>query len=123
MEVLVDKLARLQNICIHYIYGLRKFDHISKSRAQLKWLTIRQFRNVYIICLLYNILLNPAFPVYLCDSFNYVHRLDSSCRCNVSNLLPLPSHSKFFFKLFYCPGCKTQDSIATSNSPGPINKL
>ena len=38
----LNKLERLQNVCIRYIFGLRKYDHISKFRSQLNWLADRQ---------------------------------------------------------------------------------
>ncbi|CAG9137835.1 unnamed protein product [Plutella xylostella] len=40
-EALLNKLERLQNTCIRFIFGLRKYDHVSSYRAKLKWLPIR----------------------------------------------------------------------------------
>ncbi|CAH0678045.1 unnamed protein product [Spodoptera exigua] len=39
-EELLDKLERLQNLCIRFIFGLRKYDHVSEFRSRLKWLPI-----------------------------------------------------------------------------------
>lgn len=67
-EELLDKLDRLQNLCIRFIYGLRKFDHISEYRRQLKWLPIRFRRNLHILTVLYNVL-NTSSPGYLRERF------------------------------------------------------
>lgn len=56
----LNKLERLQNVCIRFIFGLRKYDHVSEFRTQLKWLPIRHRRNSHILVLLYNILFNPS---------------------------------------------------------------
>lgn len=41
-EELLNKLERQQNLCIRFIYNLKKYDHISCYRAQLNWLPIRR---------------------------------------------------------------------------------
>ncbi|CAG9104276.1 unnamed protein product [Plutella xylostella] len=51
-EELLNKLERLQNLCIRFIFGLRKYDHISEYRAQLQWLPIRLRRNTHILNIL-----------------------------------------------------------------------
>lgn len=48
----LDKLERLQNFCIRFIFGLRKYDHVSPFRVMLKWLPIRLRRNMHILSLL-----------------------------------------------------------------------
>ena len=60
-EQLLDKLERLQNLCIRFIFGLRKYDHISEYRSRLKWVEIRDRRNLHLLTLLYNILNYPRF--------------------------------------------------------------
>ena len=61
-EQLLNKLERLQNLCIRYVFGLRKFDHISEFRSRLNWVAIRDRRNFHTLSLLYNILNNPHSP-------------------------------------------------------------
>jgi hypothetical protein len=68
-EEQLNKLEGLQNISIRFIFGLRKYDHISHFRAKLKWLAIRLSRNAHIVSLLYNILFNPKYPSYLREHF------------------------------------------------------
>ena len=68
-EQLLNKLERLQNLCIRYVFGLRKFDHISEFRSRLNWVAIRDRRNLHTLSLLYNILNNPHSPSYLVSRF------------------------------------------------------
>ncbi|KAJ0180547.1 hypothetical protein K1T71_003951 [Dendrolimus kikuchii] len=48
-----------------FIFGLRKYDHVSEYRKRLKWLPIHFRRNTHILTLLYNILFTPNSPQYL----------------------------------------------------------
>lgn len=47
-EELLDRLERLLNLCIRYIFGLRKYDHVTEFRNKLKWLNIRHRRCAHI---------------------------------------------------------------------------
>lgn len=67
-EVILNKLERLRISCNHFIFGLWKYDRI-----------------IYIIlCVIFNILYNPAVSSYLCDRFFFTHSSDSPCRFNLS---------------------------------------
>ncbi|CAK1598320.1 unnamed protein product [Parnassius mnemosyne] len=44
---LLNKYDRLLNNCIRFIFNLRKYDHVSTYRSQLKWLPIRQRRSLH----------------------------------------------------------------------------
>ena len=97
-EQLLNKLERLQNLCIRYVFGLRKFDHISEFRSRLNWVAIRDRRNLHTLSLLYNILNNPLSPSYLVSRFTELsaHGLD----LRSANLLTLliPRHSSAFYE-------------------------
>lgn len=96
-EDLLNKLERLQNLCIRFIFGLKKYDHVSEYRRQLQWLPIRLRRNSRTLCLLFNILYNPSFPSYLRERFSFLKSSDPSCRSHLRTLLKCPSHSTSFF--------------------------
>ncbi|XP_041984069.1 uncharacterized protein LOC121736751 [Aricia agestis] len=96
-EELLYRLERLQNLCIRFVFGLKKYDHVSAFRSKLKWLPIRLRRNSHILSLLYKILYNPISPSYLIDRFNFARSLDIPCRSNVRTNLSLPSHRSNFF--------------------------
>ena len=65
----LNKLERLQNLCIRYIFGLRKYDHISEFRSRLNWVEIRDRRNLHTLSRLFNVLKNPRSPSYLNSGF------------------------------------------------------
>ena len=92
-EDLLNKLERLQNLCIRFIYGLRKYDHVSRYRIELKWLPIRRRHDLHVLCMLFNILNNPSFPQYLRERFEYLVPRGKPCRTLTSLLLRIPTHS------------------------------
>ena len=84
----LNKLERLQNFCIRFIFGLRKYDHVSEFRKKLKWLPIRFRRNTHILSLLYSILFIPTTPQYLKERFEFI-----SCS---HNLRPSSKHRHYY---------------------------
>lgn len=98
---LLNKLERLQNLAIRFIFGLRKYDHVSEFRAQLKWLPIRLRRDVHILSFLYTLLNNPNAPVYLRSRIQLLP-VDTRTRrpCNTQMLDFPTSNTKFFFNSF-----------------------
>lgn len=93
----LNKLERLLNVCIRYVFGLRKYDHISAYRSQLKWLKIRFRRDTHILCLLYNILHNPMSPSYLKERFCPLSCSDRPSRSSQHLLLKTPVHKTSFY--------------------------
>lgn len=90
-QILLNKLDRLQNMAIRFIFSLKKFDHITEHRIQLKWLTIRQRRNLHILSLLYTILFHPYTPEYLKTRFSFLGSNHSlNLRSLSDNRLKLP---------------------------------
>ncbi|KAG7310994.1 hypothetical protein JYU34_003847 [Plutella xylostella] len=94
-EELLNKLERLQNLCIRFIFGLRKYDHISEYRAQLQWLPIRLRRNTHILNILYSVLNNPSSPQYLKCKFSFLcsHSQGRALRSVENKLLSIPDHN------------------------------
>lgn len=94
----LNKLQRLQNLCVRFIYGLRKFDHVSEHRRELGWLPIRLRREEHVLTLLYNVLYDPRTPFYLKERFEYLgvdHGRE--LRSKSDNLLKLPlSRSEYY---------------------------
>lgn len=99
---LLLKLERLQNLGIRFIFGLRKYDHVSEFRNKLEWLTVRQRRNLHILSSLYSILFHSKSPGYLKQRFVFLaskHGL--SLRSTDSLLLDVPTHSSNFYGLSF----------------------
>ena len=101
-EDLLDKLERLQNVCIRYIFGLRKHDHVASFRSQLECLPIRRRRDVHILSSLFNVLFNPVSLPSLKENFRYMadgnnHRLRSSA--NLTLAIP-PNKTRTYSRSF-----------------------
>ena len=117
-EELLKKLERLQNLAIRFIFGLRKYDHISQFRAQLNWLPIRLRRDMHILTFLFRILYYQNFPAYLRSRFKVLPTPSRSRRSCVIPSLEIPkSKTKFLQKSFsvYAPSLWNQ-------LPHPIQK-
>ncbi|KAG7294925.1 hypothetical protein JYU34_022691 [Plutella xylostella] len=97
-EEQLNKLERLQNVCIRFIYGLRKYDHVSEFRRKLKWLPIRLRRNTHILSLLYSILFNPSSPSYLKERFEFRFTTHNKNLRSTENLrINIPPHTTSFY--------------------------
>lgn len=118
-EEMLNKLERLQNLCIRFIFGLRKYDHVSSFRIRLKWLPIRHRRNYHILSLLYSILFNPSTPSYLKERFEFQSTtLNRTLRPSRHLSLTLPSHTSKFYAFSY-----TVQAIKLWNSlPAPLRQ-
>lgn len=112
-EEQLNKLERLQNLCIRFIFGLRKYDHVSEFRTRLKWLPIRLRRNTHILSLLYCILFNPTTPSYLKQRFEFLHSTHKrNLRSSQNLLLKIPPHkSKFYDSSFTVQAARLWNSL------------
>lgn len=92
-EDLFDKLERLQNQCIRFVYGLRKYDHVSEFRTKLNWLPVRLRRDLNVLTLLYKVLLSSNSPSYLRDRFQFRTAAGDRLRSGTNLSLVIPIHS------------------------------
>ena len=114
-EEQLNKLERLQNLCLRFIFGLRKYDHVSHFRALLKWLPIRLRRNAHILFLLYSILSNPLTPPYLKERFTRSNSDRYVLRSIDSFLLNTPSHlTNFYTNSFSVQAVRLWNSLPVS---------
>ena len=69
---LSQKLQRVHNTCVRFIYNTRKYDHVglSPSFEALGWLRLQERRYIHSLVLLYNILNTPT-PTYISTRFHY----------------------------------------------------
>ena len=64
------KIQKLQNACTRFIFGLRKFDHISEHFRQLNVLNMENRRTLHSATLMHKITRRKA-PTYLCSKICY----------------------------------------------------
>ena len=68
-----NRIQKVQNCCLRYIYGLRKYDHISHKLQSAGWLSMKNRAQLNAL-VLYHKLLFYETPPYL---FNRIHFRDS----------------------------------------------
>ena len=94
-DCLDNKLLKLQNRCIRYIYYIRG-EHFTPIRKKLGWLTPRNHRNLFIGNLTYK--LTYQRPNYLYQSLiQYKANPSRSLRSNLKKFfdIPLPRSAAF----------------------------
>ena len=81
-----QRIQRVQNSCLRYVYGIRKYDHISHKLKDARWLNMFNRRRVQSLCL-YHKVLNLKVPRYLQELIQYrtdVHNLNTRFRGRLS---------------------------------------
>lgn len=119
-EELLSKLERLQNQCIRFIFGLRKYDHISEYRKKLNWLPIRFRRESHILSFLYNVLMNPSSPSYLRERFRFRDIMGERLRAGTNLSLVIPVHcTKTYSDSFTVHGARLWNRLPTDVRKAP----
>ena len=97
---LILKIQKLQNACTRFIFGLRKYDHISAHFNQLMSLNMQNRRILNSASLMHKIVNNKA-PTYLCSKIRYRnsihnHNTRGNCKIQISNYRNLYGKNRFF---------------------------
>ena len=71
---LVQKIQKVQNSCIRFTFGLRKYDHITATRKNNKIMSMEDRRLFHSLCLMFKITKKIA-PIYLCNRISYRYSL------------------------------------------------
>jgi len=90
---LLNRIQIIQNSCLRFTYGIRKYDHISPSYQRSGWLNVYQCFIVHLCCLTYKTLcLNT--PLYLRELLVLNTESHSGLSMNTrhQNLLSCPPH-------------------------------
>ena len=85
-----------QNNCVRFIYGLRKFDHVSSKYPLLKWLKFENLVTYHFLTFTKK-LISTGQPEYLSERLIFSFEVHSRHLRNISNLL-LPPHSSALFQ-------------------------
>ena len=99
------RIQRVQNACVRFAFGLRKFDHLTPAFIESGWLNMKQRYMVHLCCLIYK-LISTGVPPYLRELLvtNHERRTDDyiSTRYDYNLSVP-PCHStKFYSSFTYC---------------------
>ena len=100
-ENLSDKLQRVHNMCIRYIFNIRRYEHISPSFEDLSWLRLNYSRTLHSLVLLFKILRNSS-PNYLSSRFHFLSsNHDLSTRSQHNLTLSIPYHRSSLYSTSY----------------------
>lgn len=81
-----NKIEKIQKACLRYIYGIRKYEHVTYKLKDTKWLNMEARRKLHCTTLFHNIVLNKS-PPYLYNKIKYrsdVHTLNLRFRGLIS---------------------------------------
>ena len=73
-QAIKAKIQKLQNACTRFIFGLRKYDHISEHFRQLNTTNMDNRRNLHSLSQMHKIT-NSKAPTYLCNKISYRNAL------------------------------------------------
>ena len=90
------RVQRVQNSCLRFINGIRKYERISHTLGTTGWLDMANRRRYHLMCLVRRVILTET-PPYLFEKIQFrtdVHHLNLRHRNNVT----IPAHSTAIFK-------------------------
>lgn len=93
-----NRLQKLQNSCCRFVFGLRKYDHISEKINILQWLKIDNMYK-YQTCNFTQKIISTKTPSYLFDRF--IFRSDVNRTLRYPNKLEFPVYSSSIFRRSY----------------------
>jgi hypothetical protein len=103
---LSDKLQRVQNYCIRFVFNLKRRDHVTPFYNQLSILKLKELRKYRILMLLHAIITNNS-PVYLSERFVFISQISSRITRLGSSLLSIPIHRTVAYnKSFTISACR-----------------
>ena len=111
---LKNQLQKIQNICVRFIYNLKKYDHISMFYIRLNWLKLEQRRLLHFGCLIYKMYLYNS-PSYLTDMIVSTKNVHNH---NTRSQLFIPQINNSFGKMMF----KFYASQFWNSIPMPIRK-
>lgn len=91
-----ESLQKVQNSCIRFTYGLRKFDHISAKFRESNWLNLEERFQLHLACLVYKIN-SSKVPKYLYDKLfkgSDIHNRET----RHNDLYTVPRHNSAVFQ-------------------------
>ena len=102
-QELINNIQKLQNSCTRFIFGLRKFDHISNHFKQLNVLNMENRRLLHSATLMHKITQNKA-PVYLCNKICYrnaihLHNTRGNTKLHIPRYNNVYGRDRFFRKV------------------------
>lgn len=116
------RIQKVQNTCCRFIYGLRKFDHVSSKIQELKWLKFDSSWKYHFLVFVHRLLVTST-PTYLRNKLvcrRQIH--DANIRRNYT--LTMPHHTTAMFqKSFTFNAVKHYNSLHETFKSYSINSF
>lgn len=80
------RIQRVQNACIRFIYGIKRYESVSTKFKELNWLSMRERQIVHGCCLYFKVIRNKI-PIYLYNKISFrgdLHNLNTRQRSLIS---------------------------------------
>ena len=100
-----NRIQKVQNACLRFIYGLRKYDRISYTFKLSGWLNMQERRKTHLLTLVYKIIRNKV-PPYLAERLNFrsdVHNIN----VRYKHFITPPLHRTTLFERSFTYNCAT----------------
>jgi Reverse transcriptase (RNA-dependent DNA polymerase) len=122
----ISKLQMLQNACVRFVFGLRKYDYgISRGYTELRWNKLDELRKFHVMTLLFRCLQDDFFPRYLKDRFiTLAHSHGRNTRSGSNFTLKLPNYNLSSYKFsFTTSSARSWNCLPVSlrNSPSLLS--
>lgn len=90
------RIQKIQNACLRFIYGIRRFNHVSHKLQDTQWLNMKKRRILHVLCFYHKLILLKS-PKYLFNKIRYrtdVHNLNVRHK----GLLSMPRHTTSLYQ-------------------------
>ena len=114
-EFLKQKIQKVQNSCTRFIFGLRKYDHISHSFEQLKTLNMEERRTVHGLVTMHKIVKKNA-PPYLNSKIKFHNNLHNYNTRNKNNIVVGISKTALCDKSFFPTFSRLYNNVIDSRN-------
>ena len=119
-SVTSDRIQKVQNSRLRYIYVIRKYEHISHKLVCIGWLNMTNRRILQTLSL-YHKILQSKYPPYLYNKITFrsdVHNLSTRFRGRISP----PHHRTFIFeRSFSFQICRLYNNLPENCKTCPFN--
>ena len=112
-ELLKYKIQKVQNTCTRFIFGLKKFDHISSHFAQLQTLNMEERRLVHGLTTMHKIVTEVS-PDYLISKITFHNNLHDYNTRNKNKIVVGASRTTTYDKSYFPTFSRLYNSLSNT---------